>query len=153
MSGSKWVTDPPRVKADHTSADSAANATWKRITWQSTDGSDRWSIRTATGLLIPAAGRWLITWQLGWEANATGLRFAQLRRNGAGTATAGVAIAAARTTAVGGSTAYLGGAAEVPALTNGDVIELFGWQSAGGGLAILGAPGDTWITARWVALD
>lgn len=144
---SKFITNPPRVRAFGNAQD-VANNTWTRANLPAADGTDYESMRQATGLKIPTVGRYAVSFGISFAGNSNGIRFAQVRRNAGGNVNAGVGVMAVNCPAPGSNTAYLTGACDVPAASVGDVLELFALHGAGTTLAI-----SVWLCARWVALD
>ena len=149
----KYLSNPPRVRVFLASPLSSANSTWTTITWSATDGSNYETMWTSgSRVSCKAAGRYLVTYQAGFAANSTGYRFIQVRKNSAGSVASGIGVAASRLPHVGSSSAYVTGAFEVTA-NGGDYFELFAFQSSGGALDINGGVGETFLSARWVAVD
>ena len=149
----RFLSNPPRVRAVHTSGTSLGNAAWGAVVWGGIDGSDYEGMVSGSRITIPAAGRYLVSWQVGFAGDPDGGRFTQLRRGSLGSVTGGAAIAAARGLAIGSSTVFVGGTTDAAALAAGEYFELFAYQSSGGALALTPGAAETWISVRWVALD
>lgn len=150
----KFLTNPPRVKGFHTAGTSLATATWTRVTFGASDGSDYEGMRGSTGFTLKADGRYQISFCVAFAGNATGYRWAQVRKNSAGSVASGTALFVdRRLPQSSGTTAFVTATADVPALVSGDVLELFAYQSSGAGLALGVGASETWMSVRWVALD
>lgn len=150
----KFMTNPPRVKAFHLDGTSLANATWTRVTWSAADGSDYEAMRGGTGITMKADGRYQVSFCVAFAGNATGFRWAQVRKNSAGSVSAGTDLFIdRRPPQSSGTTTFVTATADVPALVSGDVLELFAYQSSGAGLALNTGASQTWMSVRWVALD
>ena len=152
-STAKFVTNPPRVRAVSANPQPTSTGVWTRLDWDSVDGSDYEKMRQATGLRLPASGRYCVTWSISYAANTTGSRQGMVRRNSAGNVGAGVLGMVDRRWAVGAGSATVGGTCDIPGCTAGDVLELFAHQASGGSLGVLAGIGLTYFSARWVALD
>lgn len=86
-------------------------------------------------LTLNTPGTWLFTVNLRWTSNATGYRFADLRKNAAGSGAGGSSVGAIVVPAVNGNATVLSLAIEWPGFIAGDYVELFAFQNSGGNLA------------------
>ncbi len=153
-STTRFTTNPPRVCAFNNVGGSVPSGVWTRVPWGAADGSDYESMRSATGITVPAAGRYLIAFSVSFAGNASGARWAQVRRGSNGSATAGAQVIMARFLAQSaGTSSYVTASRDAAALAAGEVLELFTYQSSGAALALNPGAAETWISVRWVALD
>lgn len=88
---------------------------------------------------VPAgkAGKYRISAQVTWSANATGGRYAGIRKNGLEMAVAAFVPSTANTAAV---------VTDVLDLVVGDYVEMWGWQNSGGSLNVAGGTSQTFFS-------
>lgn len=151
-----FLLDPPSCYAYRGTNQSFTTATWAPLQMANelydayaTPAHD--TSTNNTRLVAAETGLYAITGHLTWAADASGVRFADIRKNAAGVQSGGteleqISIAAA---AAGISTRMV---VYVEAqLTAGDYVELFGQQSSGGTLSAIGGQADSFLAFRWVA--
>lgn len=102
-------------------------------------------------MYVRTPGLYAVNYQVGFPANATGVRYVVLRKNAAGTSGGGTAVHFARqqsASATGAS--YVGASIDVP-LVEDDYLEVFALQNSGGSLTTVTGVTGTYIQVRWVA--
>lgn len=122
----------PRASAYNNAAQSLANNTFTALTFNTEDfdvGAMHSTGVNPSRMTIPAGGDglYMIIGQVAYDANATGVRVAQVYKNGT------TALAATQATPLAGNAAIV----PITALANlvaGDYIELRGYQNSGGAL-------------------
>ena len=131
VSYQQFWADPPMFRMYQAVAQSINNSTYTQITCDTSE-YDTESGRSGSSpysYTIPTGGRWQFTGMISWSGNATGVRIAALFKNGSqinGANCSEQAAPAANATNVIVSATV--------AVTAGDVIGLYGWQSSGGAL-------------------
>jgi hypothetical protein len=137
-----FLANPPVFIGYQATAQSIANGTSTVITLDTVqrDTYSGWNASTNT-YTIPVSGVWVFTGQVGWAANASGLRLAQL--NGASYQVE--SRIAANAVAGWGTTAGFSGACY---LTSGAALSLIGYQGSGGALQTAGVVSA--LSLRWV---
>lgn len=101
-------------------------------------------------VVAKTSGKYLVSMQVAFPANATGVRYAILRKNAAGASGGGTAIAFARdqsASATGAS--YVSKTLEVNMAAN-DYLELFAIQTSGGNLTTVTGISGTYVQMRRV---
>lgn len=142
--GNFWA-NPPMFRMYQSVAQSVSNGAWTQILCDTSDydtdsgrsGISPYSYTIPVGM----TGRWAFGWQIPWTNNATGGRDSGLRKNG--TAISGYTGAAPETSGGQGGIGW----GDTIAVTAGDVMSLWGFQSSGGSLATVVAS-DT-FTIFW----
>jgi hypothetical protein len=101
-------------------------------------------------VIAKTAGKFAVNFQVAFPANATGVRYAILRKNAAGVSGGGTAIAFARdqsASATGAS--YVSKSLDVQMALN-DYLELFAIQTSGGNLTSVTGISGTYLQMRRV---
>lgn len=121
----------PAVRAYRSAALGAFNADWTAVPFD-TDVFDNASmhdtVTNPTRLIAPVTGLYLVTGQIMWEANATGVRWVRITKNGAIQNHVSQSAASSQQT-VQNITALL-------SLTAGQYVEIEGYQNSGETLSI-----------------
>lgn len=148
-----FLLNPPRCSASQqSSVQTLTTATWAAITFDTEDyDTDTMHNNTTNPSRFTAntAGLYELRGYIFYSSNATGVRYAQLRKNAAGSSTGGTELLTEIFNAVGTSTSTRGpGASKEVYLAAGDYVELFGYQNSGASLALLAGSS---LSARWVA--
>ena len=131
VSYQQFWANPPGFRMYQLVAQSVPNSTFTQITCDTSDydtdsgrgGSSPWSYTIPTGL----GGRWQFGWEIPWTVNATGVRVANLYKNGSAISTWASGVAS-------GATEISNGWTDAITVSAGDVMALYGWQSSGGAL-------------------
>ncbi|MGL4256034.1 MAG: hypothetical protein ACRCSL_06825 [Microbacterium sp.] len=149
-----FLLSPPRSFVYNSAAISATNSTWTLYTADTelydTDSQHSTSSNTSR-LVCNATGLYHVTGILVFNANTTGYRSLNVRKNAAGAIGSGTSLYVASEAAVNGGSTTLPVAFDAQ-LTSGDYIEMFGWQNSGGALNInAGGLGSCFFSMRWVA--
>jgi hypothetical protein len=157
-----FLEAPPRCRADHTTTITLTTSTYTLIplqteTFDIVQGGDSPSHDNTTNnsrIVFRTAGKYRVTGQLRFAANATGTRIARIRLNAAGVAANGTSVIDSVQTNTGAANAA---AVPVPpieiAVNASDYIEMFGWQDSGGNLNTFATnAGDSFLQAEWVGL-
>jgi hypothetical protein len=104
--------------------------TWDTLWWQ----NDPTVWASGSRLTVNTPGRYLIVANLRWTSNSTGYRFIDIRKNAGGSGSGGSAVSTDVRPAVNGNATTHSASVILPGLVAGDYLELFGFQSSGGGL-------------------
>lgn len=149
------LLNPPRVSVSQASgtnfptSGTAAVVGWDTEAYD-TDGNAMHSTSSNTSRLVAVtAGTYAVSVSLGFASNTTGIRTADLRKNAAGNVASGTRIAFWSALAVTGSTTTtVGGSIDV-VMAAGDYLEVFGFQTSGGALAL--TAGLSYVTMSQLA--
>lgn len=148
-----WA-DPPAVETYLSAAQTTPSGVGTAISWDAEyfDYSDPMhsTVTNPTRLVAVATGRYLITGQVCFATNATGIRSVQFRLNAAGSYTGGTSIA--YTSGPGNSVTNAVAATPVcyRDMVAGDYIELFINQTSGIALGISTTLANTFATMRLI---
>lgn len=141
----QFLRNAPLFVANQTGVQSLGNAAFVAVTWPTpvTDTYGGWSAGSPTRYTAKVAGTYLVIGSIGWAANATGGRVAQLSKNGVANVLAQSAIFNAgagfnTVTQVMDLVAFNGST---------DYVELYSDQNSGGALNSVVAV--TSMTAQW----
>ena len=149
-----FLLSPPRCSIYQTATTSMATSGSSQLILFDTEAYDTDTMHsTSTNtsrVTATTTGLYLVTAALGFAANTTGYRLAQIRKNSAGAVGSGTRVAIASASAVPTGATSLSFSAYVQ-LTAGDYVEMFGLQNSGGALATVAGVGETMIQAQWVA--
>lgn len=153
-----FLLSPPRASAYQTTGTSTSSST-STENMMSFD-TTRWDEDTAdmhdpvtlnSRIYIRTPGLYSVSYQVGFPANGTGVRYAILRKNAGSTSGGGTAIHFARQQAASGTGAsYVGATLDVP-LVEDDYLEVFAIQNSGSSLTTVTGVTGTYIQVRWVA--
>ena len=154
-----FLLSPPRGSAYQTTGVSVGTGTSTEILmafdttrWDSDTGGDMHNPSSNNSrMYVRTPGLYSVSYQVAFPANATGVRYAILRKNAAGTSGGGTSVHFARqqsASATGAS--YVGATLEVP-LAEDDYLEVFAIQNSGGSLTTATGVTGTYIQVRWVA--
>jgi hypothetical protein len=145
--GQASVTSPKIVASgatlSKTSNQSLTNNTVTAIIFD-TEDSDTDNYHSGVNpsrLTVPSTGRYLITFNITYDANATGNRFGCICVNGASTQRYGASLIP---NAGAVNSSHISGSATIP-LTAGDYVEVFGFQTSGGALNAIGGSVKTGV--------
>lgn len=115
---------------------------------QSGDTASHDTSTNNTRLYCRTAGKYEVAGQVQFNSNATGVRVAMIRLNAAGSYSGGTALVQNTQGALsGGSTSAACIPTEVE-LAVGDYIELFGYQTSGGNLALATGQANTFVRMK-----
>lgn len=136
-----WAA-PPRCRGEHTTAISLPNATYTVIPLQSEtydvvqagDTGMHDLVTNNSRIYCRTPGKYRISGQLVFAANATGTRIAAVRRNAGGVVTSGNPLLSTNQNAVSSGTTAVPLPPDVFTLVAGDYVELFGYQDSGAAL-------------------
>jgi hypothetical protein len=136
---------PPMCMATRSGTQSTLNATFTAVQFNGTDRYDTDSMHDPasnnTRITFNTAGVYVVQGEMYWDANATGVRLARIRLNGATTLN----------TAIVPNTGGSDGVATLVGCTYdfvvSDYIELLGYQSSGGALNM---QASCFLSAAWV---
>lgn len=148
-----FLLDQPHVFAYQTTGVSIGSGTATEILM--TFDSESWdndvmhdNVTNPSRLIAKTAGLYAVNYQVAFPANATGVRYAVLRKNAAGVSGGGTAIALARdqsASATGAS--YVSKSLDVQMAAN-DYLEVFGLQNSGGALTSVTGISGTYCQMR-----
>lgn len=113
---------------------------------QSGDSPMHDNVTNNSRITIRTAGKYLVSGQVTFVANATGVRKVYIQVNASATVTS-----IATTPAVSGTTTSLACGPQIVPLSVGDYLEIVGYQSSGGNLATDTSLGATYLTALLIA--
>ncbi len=147
---------PPQCAAYRTAALSPVTSTWTVIPLDAevydTDTPKMHDLVTNPSRIIAQTpGKYLVTAQVTFASNATGIRQMAIQKNAAGVVPGGTTIAEHRNTAISGASTTLPIATQV-VMAAGDYLELFGWQSSGAGLALTTGERFTYLEMLWIGV-
>lgn len=138
------VVSARTYRATSTQSINNATATKIQLNAKSFDTHGATDIVTNHRITIPVAGKYQIKGSISYAANATGVRYAMIYKNGSQAAGATIA-------AVGASDASIPQVATDLDLTVGDYIELYGSQSSGGALNVNNDETTTYLSVTRVS--
>jgi hypothetical protein len=154
-----FLLSPPEAVVANTAGTSIANNTETVIPFatETVDTGPTWDGAmhdTATNnsrITITTTGRYDIDGMVAFGGNVTGRRVANLRKNAAGTGGAGTLLRAFAwpSTLTATDVCYLP-VRTTETLAAGDHVEIFGFQTSGGSLALSTAAGGNYLRARLV---
>lgn len=152
-----FLLAPPRVSVYKSASQSITDNTNTLLTWNlelydpyATPAHD--NATNNSRLVAAETGLYLVKHKLVWGASVTGQRQWQYRLNAAGSPTGGALVASI---AEDSTSSTIGkrqwNAQDVP-LTAGDYLELFGFQTSGGALNVIGGGSeDSFFQMMWQA--
>lgn len=150
-----FLFDPPRCYAYKASDGALANNTWDEINFGSEAYDSHSSHDNSTNnsrVAAPEDGAYAVKVAIQYEANSTGSRRLQVRKNAAGNQASGTELRTKVVNAVAGAgnetTLDVSFDAQLVA---GDYLEVFAHQTSGGALNVLGTIAGTFLSIRWVA--
>lgn len=95
---------------------------------------------------VRTSGKYIISGQVTFANNSTGIRQAYVRLNAAGSPGGGSQLTLANAPALTAVPTSVPIPTVTVPLTAGDYIELFGWQNSGGSLATVAGQGSTFLS-------
>ncbi|HEY1179930.1 MAG TPA: hypothetical protein VGF17_27555 [Phytomonospora sp.] len=136
-----WAA-PPRCHAEHTTIVSLPNATYTLIPLQSEtfdvvqvgDAGMHDLVVNNSRIYARTAGKYRISGQLVFAANATGVRIATVRLNAAGLIGGGTGLLSTNQNALSSGTTAVPLPPDTFTLAAGDYVEMFGYQNSGAAL-------------------
>jgi hypothetical protein len=139
----------PAARVRNTTNETTSSGSWTALTFNVADFnvSGVYDAGQTDRLTAPVAGKYLITLNVGWEANAVGVRSVNIFSGGA-------PVAYETRPAMSDAT-FAGGQQEVVTMCHleaGQTVRAYVWQSSGGALYVRG--GVTWspvLTMQWLA--
>jgi hypothetical protein len=150
-----FLLGPPRVGCYKSGDGALANNTWDEINFNAEFYDSHSAHDNSTNnsrISAPESGLYDIRVSVEFEANATGSRRVNVRKNAAGNQASGTSLRFKVVNAVAGAgnetTVDLAFEAQLAA---GDYIEVFCHQTSGGALNVIGAQDGTAASIRWVA--
>lgn len=150
-----FILSPPRCSVYQTATTSMATSGSSQLILFDTEAYDTDTMHSTSSntsrITATTTGLYLVTASLGFAANATGYRVAQLRKNSAGAVGSGTKVAIEAVPSTGASAPTSVAFAVYVQLTAGDYVEMFGFQNSGGALATVAGVGESFIQAQWVA--
>jgi hypothetical protein len=102
-------------------------------------------------LVAAESGLYAITGHITWAPDATGVRFADIRKNANAVQTGGTEL---EQVTIGAASAGLSTRILVyveATLDAGDYVEMFGQQTSGGTLSAIGGQADSFLLFRWLS--
>lgn len=148
-----WLLDPPTVNAYRNAALNAADNTQTLVSLDSEDYDTASFHSTSTNpsrLNIPYDGRYRIIAWVGFDANSSGDRGIQVRKNAAGSSAGGTYLLDKVERAPSSSRNSRIGLTLETGLVAGDYIEMFALQTSGGTLAFDVGARKLCMSATWV---
>ena len=154
-----FLLNPPQCNAYRSAALSPATATWTAVGLdaevfdivQSGDSPGHDNATNNTRIFARTAGKYEVTGQVTFAANATGIRALSINLNAAGNVASGTVLISAQVNNLGtASTAVPAGVVQVYPMAAGDYVELFAYQSSGAGLALNTGLANTYLRIKWV---
>lgn len=150
-----FLLGTPRVGVYKSGDGSLANDTWDEINFNAEAYDSHGAHDNSTNnsrIGVPESGLYDIRISVEFEANATGSRRVNVRKNAAGSQTSGTSLRFKVVNAVAGAgnetTVDMSFEAQLVA---GDYIEVFCHQTSGGPLDVIGTLDGTAASIRWVA--
>lgn len=152
-----WA-DPPRCYAYRDAGQSLSDSTWEVLNlgveaWDVVQSGDTemHSLSERTRVYCRTAGTYNVTFGVRFTADGTGNRQASLGLNTGGTHDIAAALMETKANPNSAISAYCLGTVDA-ALTVGDYLEIFAYQSSGGSLSTLAdTPSDAFLSVRLVA--
>lgn len=148
-----FLLAPPRCYAYKSADGSLANATWDAIQL----GVEAYDSHAAhdnstnnSRLTAPESGLYNVTAHLMFATNSSGVRGLDIRKNANAVQTGGTDLALVIIAGNGTTEARLIATVDVQ-LVQGDYCEVFGYQSSGGALNVIGGQANTFLSFRFVA--
>jgi hypothetical protein len=133
------------ARVTRTTDKTISTSTWTVIDWDSEDfdtDSLHDTVTNNSRILCNLTGKYRISFRIAWAANATGFRFAAVRKNAAGAIGSGTALFIKFWLPdPSGTQGDFEGLEGIVALTSGDYIEGFVFQNSGGNLSCLTSSG------------
>ena len=150
-----FLLAPPRCYAYKSGNGALATGTWDAINFDS-EAYDSHNAHDPTTnnsrISAPEAGLYTIAAAVEFDANATGSRRVQIRKNANATQTSGTLLRSVTVNAVAGAgnptTIQITFDAQLSAA---DYVELFAQQTSGGPLNVLGTIAGLYMSIRWCA--
>jgi hypothetical protein len=150
-----FLLEPPRCYAYKSGTGALANSTWDAVNFgvEAYDSHNAHDNTTnSSRITAPESGLYTVATSVEFEANATGSRRINVRRNAAGVQTAGTSLRFVVVNAVAGAGNETTVAATFDTqLVQGDYIETFAHQSSGAALNVTGTLAGTFLSIRWTA--
>lgn len=135
-----WVTKQPSCHVYHDADQTLSTATWTILSFNTEEHDNAAMHDESTNndrITIPRDGIFVAGFQVVFDTNTTGLRWAYLTVNAAAaTPTVGEILAADNQTPVTGFGTFLSGCATKD-LTAGDILRVHAYQNSGGDLDVL----------------
>jgi hypothetical protein len=150
-----FLLEPPRCYAYKSGTGALANSTWDAVNFgvEAYDSHGAHDNTTnSSRITAPESGLYTVAASVEFEANATGSRRINVRKNAAGVQTAGTSLRFVVVNAVAGAGNETTVAATFDTqLVQGDYIECFAHQSSGAALNVTGTLAGTFLSIRWTA--
>lgn len=146
--------NPPRCFVTQTAGTSIANVTSTLVLFDTEvyDTDNLHSTASLTSRIVATTtGLYSVHAQVVIPANATGVRYAEIRKNAAGSNSGGTSINLSRQFSASASVPSIVALALDVQMTAGDYLELFAVQNSGGALVTTTGNNGTFFQARWVA--
>lgn len=154
-----YLLNPPASFTYAASAQTLTTGVSTVLNWDTGEGTGSsydtdpvmWTVSAPSRITFNTPGKWRVTVNVLWVANATGNRQIDLRKNAGGSGAAGTRLLVDIIAAPSAGSATNNFTVVIPGIVAGDYIEAFGSQGSGGNLATLATNhvGAVGIWCRW----